>query len=411
MLQFYSASTNIVNSKRAIASCLKISLNDQPNLDCDLIIIYSAMGHDFIELVSEAHKLSPNAQIAGCTGAGVIGKEGPDDSMKALAIMVIKGPKNEFAITGAESIVDKDPYEVTSRLAKELKKKNTGINMIHFLPSGVDMWPAEKAIKGVESVFGPEVPVFGSSATDNMKGISCFNFLDSEVIERGAIMIGFADPTLKILSQASHGTNVLEGMPLVVTKAVSNRIFELNGQPAWKFVTKTLDIPETTHFMDVLMLSLFAVEIPEKYQKDHGPKYFILPIMGSNPDNSIMFPTIISTGTKLYHTRRDEKLMFEGVDQMAQRISARMKSKKIVAVFHADCYFRGRYSFNRILKDEIINRMQSPICGNRKIPWLGLYSGGEWAMIGGKNRLNTFTTTISVLYRNNNLYKNTAQNE
>ena len=43
MLQFFSASTSIVNSKRAIAECLENALEGQPNLDCDLIIIYTAL--------------------------------------------------------------------------------------------------------------------------------------------------------------------------------------------------------------------------------------------------------------------------------------------------------------------------------------------------------------------------------
>ena len=85
MLQFYSASTSIVNSRRAITECLEIALEGEPNLNCDLIIIYSAMGHNFKELLSEARKLSPGAQIAGCTGMGVIGREGPNETLKALS--------------------------------------------------------------------------------------------------------------------------------------------------------------------------------------------------------------------------------------------------------------------------------------------------------------------------------------
>jgi len=402
MLQFYSASTSIVNSKRAITKCLKIALKGEPNLDCDLIIIYSAMGHNFKELLSEARKLSPDSQIAGCTGTGVIGKEVPNESMKALAIMVIKCPKNEFAIAGAESMANKDPYEVTAKLAKELKNRNPVINMIHFLPSSVDVYPADRAIEGIESVFGSEVPIFGGSAIDNMKGISCFQFLDDQVFERGAVVIGFADPTLNIFSQASHGTNVLKGMPFEVTKSESNRIIELNGQPAWKLAIKTLGVPETIHYSEIMMLAMLASELPEKYQKDFGTRYSVSGFFGSHALNCIIYPKIIKEGTKLYLAKRDEELLFEGVDQIAQRIAKHLKYKKIVAIFHADCLTRGRFSINRVLKDEIISRMQIPICGDHKIPSLGFYSGGEFAMIGGKNWMNVFTTTISVLYRNNN---------
>ncbi len=401
MLQFFSASTSIVNSRRAIKECLEVALAGEANLDCDLIIIYSAMGHNFKELLTEAQKLSPGVQIAGCTGMGVIGREGPNETMKALAIMVIKGPKSEFAITSTASMVNKDYIEVSAQLAMDLKNKNPEINMIHFLPSGIDIGPFERFREGIESVVGPALPIFGGAATDNMKGLSCFQFHNDQVFERGAVMIGFADSSLKIFSQASHGMNVLEGLPFEVTKSELNRIIELNGQPAWKIITKTLGVPETTPVYEILFLAMLASEIPEEYHKDLGYSYSMNPLMRSSEGYDIIYTKEIKEGTKLFLAKRDEELMFKGVDQIAQRIAKHLKHKKAVAVFHADCLIRGRLSINRVLKEEIVDRMQYPICGDQKIPWLGYYSGGEFAMIGGKNWMNGFTTTISVLYRKN----------
>jgi hypothetical protein len=400
MLQFFSASTSIVNSRRAITKCIENALEGEPNLDCDLIIIYTAMGHNFKELLSEARKLSPGAQIAGCSGMGVIGREGPNETLKALAIMVIKGPKNEFAIASTASLVNKDLFEVSARLATDLRNKNPEINMIHFLPSGIDIYPAYRLIEGIESVFGPEVPVFGGAATDNMKGLSCFQFHNDQVLERGAVMIGFADPSLMIFSQASHGMNVLEGLSFEVTKSELNRIIELNGQPAWKLLTKTLGVPETTPVYEILFLAMLACKIPEEYHKDLGYNYSMNPMFRNPESNDIIYMKDIKEGTKLFLAKRNEELMFKGVDQTAQRIAKHLTHKKVVAVFHADCLIRGRLSINRVLKEEIVGRMQYPICDDQKIPWLGLYSGGEFAMIGGKNWAHGFTTTICALYRN-----------
>ncbi|GAI37872.1 unnamed protein product, partial [marine sediment metagenome] len=124
MLQFYSASTSIVNSRRAITECLENALEGEPNLECDLIIIYTAMGHNFKELLSEAKRLSPNARIIGCTGAGVIGKEGPNETLKALAIMAMKGTKEEFAVACSKTIKNMDTYETGVRMAQDLKRIN-----------------------------------------------------------------------------------------------------------------------------------------------------------------------------------------------------------------------------------------------------------------------------------------------
>jgi hypothetical protein len=46
MLQFYSASTRMVNSRRAMAECLEAALGEDEQ-DCDLIVIHASMGHDY----------------------------------------------------------------------------------------------------------------------------------------------------------------------------------------------------------------------------------------------------------------------------------------------------------------------------------------------------------------------------
>lgn len=399
MLQFFSASTSIVNSKRAITECLEVALEGEPNLDCDLIIIYTAMGHNFKELLSEAHKLSPNAEIAGCTCAGIIGKNGPDESMKALAIMVIKGPAEEFAIASAKAKTIGDAYETGVRIAEDLKRKNPDINMIHFLPSVLPTIPFDRAIAGIESVFDPDTPIFGGASVDNMKGINTYGFLNDQVNEQGWIAIGFADPTLKIITGVNHGFNVLKGMQLEITRNESNIIYEFNGQPAWTYLTNMLGVPESTDRMEVLTLSIVAEELPAEFEEDYGSRYVLRSLLGDQKSNSFSYPATCNKGTRLFLAKRDEQGMFDGVDRITKQIQDLLKGKKPLAVFHADCLLRGRFSINRILKDEFINRMQYPICQGDPIPWLGLYCGGEIAMIGGKNWFHTFTSSLFVLFR------------
>ena len=407
MLQFFSASTNIVNSKRAITECLENALEGQPNLDCYLIIIYTAMGHNFKDLLSEARKLSPCARIAGCTGGGVIGRYGPDETMKALAIMVIKGPKEELALTCRRENAKGDPYGAVRGMALELKRMNPGINMIQFLPAGGnDFLPVEKSLDGIKSVFGKNIPVSGGfamtslanlKATDSVSG--SVQFFDDEVIERGAVMIGYADPTLKFISHANHGFDVLKGMTFEVTKSNAYQIYEINGKPAWSILTETLGVPETLTAMELLTISGFAREIPEELWEENGSKYLLFVSVDKNDDNSIILSITCPEGMKFWLTKRDEKMMFNGVDWMVKKIVDELQGRKPVAVFHADCVLRGRFSLDRILKDEIINHMQSPICKGEDIPWLGLYSAGEFVMLGGEAWFQQISSSLFVIYR------------
>jgi hypothetical protein len=399
MLKFYSASTGIVNSRRAVRECLEIALEGEPNLDCDLIIFHTSMGHNFNELLSEARKLAPSAQIVGCTGAGVIGAEGPNQTMKALGIMAIKGPKSEFVITAVDSWENRDPREVAAGMSRDLHQLNPATGMILVFPPTTGMFAADKIIEGIESVFGPEVPVLGGIAIDNMKAISSFHFFNDRILENGALMIGFSDPTLKIFAQVSHGMKVMKEKPFVATRTEANLIFELDGQPAWKVIAKTLGIPESTPWQEYGMLAFLANEIPAPLKDAFGEKYYLNVLIADEKTGVLSCNRTIKQGSNFYLAKRDEEQMFKGVDQIAERIAGHLEGKQPVGVFHADCIIRGRMSFDRVLKDEIVSRMQYPICQGQKIPWLGFYSGGEFARIGGKNIFNIFTTTLNVLYR------------
>jgi hypothetical protein len=112
------------------------------------------------------------------------------------------------------------------------------------------------------------------------------------------------------------------------------------------------------------------------------------------------YATTCPEGTKLWLTTRDEDLIFSEMDRIVQEISDRNKGKTPVAVFHADCMARGRFLFNRIIKEELINRMQFPFFVNGECPpWLGMYGFGEFARLGGENTYHNYTTALYVIYR------------
>jgi len=91
--------------------------------------------------------------------------------------------------------------------------------------------------------------------------------------------------------------------------------------------------------------------------------------------------------------------IFAGVDWMLRRLDTMIDGRKIVAVFHADCLARGRLTFDRVSKDEIIAKLQKPLIGDRAVPWLGLYGYGEFCPLAGRNSMHTFTTALFPVVR------------
>ena len=116
-------------------------------------------------------------------------------------------------------------------------------------------------------------------------------------------------------------------------------------------------------------------------------------------DGTIYSNRTTPEGTKLWQTRRNENKILEGVDGMMVQILERCGGRKPVAVFHADCAARGKLLFNRIIKNEIVGRIQYPLCKEDNIPWLGMYAGAELTPLGGRNELQAYTSSLYVLVK------------
>ena len=112
------------------------------------------------------------------------------------------------------------------------------------------------------------------------------------------------------------------------------------------------------------------------------------------------YATECPEGTRLWLTVRDEDRIFNDLERMMAAMQKRARARKPVAVFHADCLARGRFLFNRVMKEELVSRMQYPLSTQgTPPPWLGMYGFGEFARLGGANTYHNYTTALYVLYR------------
>ncbi|HMQ46986.1 MAG TPA: FIST N-terminal domain-containing protein [Saprospiraceae bacterium] len=403
MLTFYSASNGEVNAQKAMNLCLQTALKDlQVNFPFEepiLIIIHSTIGHHFPSLLEEAKRLCPNARLAGCTCNGVTGVEGANESMRALGIMVVRAEHaDEYQLAFYEDIRPENSYAATRAMAQKLYDQNPNINMVGVLASGIDI-AADRAIEGIESVFGSSIPIFGGTSSDNMKAISSYQFIDAQLFERGAVMFGFADPTLKLEMGVHHGS-VPIGNPLEVTRSVGNRIFEIDGTPAWAYLMRKLHLPENSHPGPCIPVAGLAIELPASYQEAYNNAHILRAIVKVEEDQSFYIPVDCEEGTKVWLVQRDEDLIFEGLDHMLDQLNTSIAEREIVGVFHTDCAARGRAMFNKIEKEEILDKMQMALRSNgKKVPWLGMYGLGEFAQINGRNFFHNYTTSIYAITR------------
>lgn len=395
MLNFASASVRVVDSKRAIAECLEIAGGFAP-LQCDLLMIHASIGHNFSDLAEEARRLVPQALVVGASCCGVIGKEGVSETMRDVAIMTVTG--QELATAHVDDIYGYNSREKAGELALSLKKQLPDVNMVYFMASGIDI-ANDQCIAAIEEILGPEVTIFGATSADNMSGHTSYQIFGDRVFEHSAWIVGFADPSLEVLTAASHGF-VAVGDPLVVTKADGHRIIELNHKPAWHEYTRRLDLDPTSECRNTIPIGALAEKLDSIRAVEYGNPHILRVVTSREEDGTMHYATTVTEGTRLWLTVRDEPRIFDDLDRMTAKIAELAGERRPVAVFHADCLARGRYLFNRILKEELVLRMKAPfMTEGETTPWIGIYGFGEFARLGGRNEYHNYTTALYVVYR------------
>jgi hypothetical protein len=394
MLHFYSAITRTVNTKRGVQECLESAMGADFDA-ADLLIFHASIGHDFQQLVDEAKRLAPHARILAASCCGVVGREGVSESMKDMALMAIKG--KAYGIASTASITGKTSYTKCLEMAHSLKKDQPNTNIIYLLASGIDI-ANDECIRAIEEVFGPEITIFGATSSDNMKGHISYQAVDEEVYEHGAYLLGFSDETLKIETQATHGF-VRVGEPLIVTKAEGHIIYELNGRPAWGEYTSRLGLTDMATCGDTIPIGALGEHLNEQLAQEYGND-LLLRVVTKHDGQAMYYATTIENGTQLWLTKRDEDLIFSEMNRIVESIKSRIGNGEVAAVFHADCLARGRFLFNRVIKEELVGSMQHPFyVAGECPPWLGMYGFGEFARLGGKNEYHNYTSALYVLYR------------
>jgi hypothetical protein len=397
MLSFASGTSAIPDSGRAALAALEDALKDLDAAHVRAVMFHATMGHDPKKALAAIRARLPEVRVIGCSCAGVIGRDGANESLRALALMVIAGPPEALHLVQTDGFYGHNSFAKSAELARELVAAAPGVNAIMMIAPGVDV-AMDDAIAGVESVVGSHITIFGGTSSDNMKGIATWQVIDDAVYEHAAFLLGFADPTLRLETQATHGF-VAAGVELEVTRATGNQVHELDGEPAWRAYTRALGLPETATPGDTIPPGAVGVSLSPELAAEYGDTHILRVITRRDPDGTLYMPVSCPVGTRLSLMRRDEERIFRNLDVTMGQLITRTGGLRPVAVFQTDCGARGRLMLDRVSKDEIVANMQRPLFGDTCGPWLGMYGFGELTILGGRNLFHNYTTSLYVFTR------------
>lgn len=400
MLTFRSARVRSVNSERAVAECVDIAFPDGGMGECKAVIVNATMGHRLDRLAKALREHLPNAEVVGNSCCGVAGREGVGESMHEVAIMCVSGPRDEFAVRSVKEIYGHNAGEKGLELAQALYDAVPGANAAYLLCPGIDI-ANDLVIDAFDKTFCKDegITLFGGTSSDNMRGLMTTQYHEGSVSEHDAWVVGFADPSLKVVTRAAHGFTAY-GEPMTVTKAEGHKIIELNGKPAWKEYLSRLELPEDATCGDSIPVGALAEELPPDLAKEYGNPHILRVVTQHGDDGTMFYPVTCKPGLRLWLTLRDEDLIFSEQRRALGDMSSAMGDRHPVAVFQTDCLARGRFLFNKVVKDELIAMMQDALSGPGGVPaWLGMYGFGEYTRLGGRNAYHNYSSALAALYR------------
>lgn len=395
MLTFRSANVRSVNPQRAVLEALELAYGTAAP-ECSLVLVNACVGHDVAVISERIAAQCKGARVLAASCAGVVGREGPGESIHDIAIMGISG--DGCTVAHVDGLYGDTSFQKGVELARGLQAAPKPVRMVYLLASGIDI-ANDQVIAGIESVLGPDVNIFGATSSDQMKGIATFQAVDGTKYQHGAFAIGIWDPTLEVDTQATHGF-VAAGEPMTVTRTKGNRITEIDGKPAWPEFLRRLGLGEDASEGDTIPIGALAEALPPALAAEYGNDHILRVVTHHTDDGQLVYATDSAAGTRLWLTERDEERIFSDMDRMLDAMRRDRQGQEAVAVFQADCLARGRRLFNRVIKEELVQRMQEPFAhGGSVPPWFGMYGFGEYARLGGRNTYHNYTTALAALYR------------
>ena len=395
MLRFCSADIRAVNPHRAVQELIDAAYAGT-SPDGELILLNATVGHRLEDLAREVLVACPGSRVLATSCAGVVGRHGPGESLHHIALMGIGG--EGLAVSHVDGLFGANAYAKGIELGRGLLQTPAPVHSVYLLASGIDM-ANDRLLAGLEAVLGPEVVICGATSSDQMQGVVTFQAVDDRTFQHAAFAVGFWEPGLRCETQASHGF-VAAGEPRRVTRAEGNRILELDGRPAWPAYLDWLGLPPEASEADTIPVGALAERLAPPLAAEYGNSHILRVVTHHSAEGALIYATDCPEGTDLWLTLRDEERIFSDLDRMMGQLTARLGGRGPVAVFHADCLARGRRLFNRVMKDELVHRMQDPLSPAGLVPpWLGMYGFGEYARLGGRNAYHNYTTALGVLYR------------
>ena len=323
----------------------------------------------------------PNSHFIGTTTDGIIdGSEVYVETKSVVSFTIFENTTLKSSLLKHDDYSD-NSYETGRALASELVEVDTKV-IISFA-DGTNT-NGEEYVNGISS-FAPEITLSGGLAADNGLIEKTYVFNKNEICSNGAIGVSLSNRNLNVSTSYTFDWMPI-GKEMKVTKAIKNRVYEIDGISTVDIYDKYMGHELATQLPQV------GIEFPLIFEKDGVTVGRA--VLFKHDDGSLTFAGNINEGDSVRFGIGSIETILKNSDYNTRKMLNKM-DYKAEAVFVYSCMARRRF-MNEYIRDEL--KMLS-LVGDVS----GFFTYGEFFHSQKSNQLLNETMTILALSENNEM--------
>ena len=168
-------------------------------------------------------------------------------------------------------------------------------------------------------------------------------------------------------------------------------IYELDHKPVFEVLRQYFSKDEIARWDRTMVSFCFGF-------KSQGEESFTIRYLPRKDEaaGAVILQTEATEGASIWVMRRDQELIYQGTEKLAQSIKEQLNGRTPKLIFQFDCYGRGKSVLTENQKHANLHQLQNSI--GTDLPWIGFYSHGEIAPIGQQNTFHNYTLVLVAIY-------------
>jgi len=360
------------------------------------VLLYATVQYDLAGLCRHlAEGLAGGVVLAGCSTQGVVGPGAASETGFIAGAMAFHGDEVRAAAAVAEDLAS-DTAAKAGALATGLRA-GLGRDPRLVVPLYDPLAGADVGLLIERLRTGLPGSVLIGAAASQPWGpmVETFQFHGGRVLTRAAVALGL-DGDFEVTTAQSSGA-VPTGFEMKVTRAVGNRLLELDGQPALQVWLEVVGAAASTDVNDTAAWAIGVRRGEGPAGDDGDPEHWsILTAFAFDPEQqAVILPIAVPPGTLVMFHHRTVEAVYQRALEMAGRVVARLEGRAPLAVLGFECGGRASPFLGAELTRQENLAMQAALAPGA--PWLGMLAWGEIAdRVEGTSFCN-YTYPLAVL--------------